>query len=147
MNVLVDTSVWSLALRRKQRDLNGRERRLVEELSGLIEDGRARIIGLIRQELLSGIKSNEQFETLRRMLSAFQDEPIGTEDHEAAAKASNDCRAKGIAISVVDILICAVAQRRGMVIFTTDPDFEHYSRELALRLYSVAGLPPGGGRR
>ena len=147
MNVLVDTSVWSLALRRKQRDVNSRERRLVEELSGLIQDGRARIIGLIRQELLSGIKSKEQFETLRRTLSAFQDEPIGTEDYEAAAKASNECRAKGIGISVVDILICAVAQRRGMAIFTTDPGFERYSHELPLRLYSVPGFRPAAGRR
>jgi predicted nucleic acid-binding protein len=135
MNVLVDTSVWSLALRRTARDLNRRERRLVGELSELVRDGRAAIIGLIRQELLSGIKTQAQFEELRKTLSAFPDEPVETGDHEAAAKASNVCRARGIAVSVVDMLICAVAQRRSMAIFTTDADFESYARALTLNLH------------
>jgi predicted nucleic acid-binding protein len=137
MNVLVDTSIWSLALRRRSVNLSGRERLLVGELSDLVGDGRAHIIGLIRQELLSGIKSGAQFDELRTILSAFRDEPVATEDHEAAAKASNDCRAKGIAVSVVDILICAVAQRRSMAIFAADPDFEMYARVLTLQLHSL----------
>jgi len=58
MNVLVDTSVWSLALRRKNESLTTNERFLVTELSELIREGRARVIGLVRQELLSGIKTS-----------------------------------------------------------------------------------------
>ena len=139
MRVLVDTSIWSLALRRRARDLNGRERLLVTELAELVRDGRAQIIGLIRKELLSGIKTRAQFEKLREILRAFRDQPVDTEDYEAAAKAGNDCRVKGIAVSVVDMLICAVARRRGMAIFTTDPDFENYARELVLKLHSVSG--------
>ena len=137
MKVLVDSSIWSLALRRKARDLNAREQLLVRELTGLVSDGRAGIIGLIRQEILSGVKTDAQSEKLRQTLRAFSDEPVGVEDHEAAAKAGNACRAKGIAVSVVDILICAVAQRRGMTVFTTDPDFASYARELPLKLHSV----------
>lgn len=136
MKVLVDTSIWSLALRRKDHDLNREERLLVWELTELIREGRAGIIGLIRQELLSGIKTHVQFEKLRTALRAFPDEPVNIEDHEAAAKAGNACRAKGIAIQIVDILICAVAHRRGMTIFTTDPDFQNYKRELPLNLHS-----------
>lgn len=136
MKVLVDTSIWSLALRRKDRDLNQQERLLVWELTELVQEGRAGMIGLIRQELLSGIKTPAQFEKLRTALRAFPDEPLGTEDHEAAAKAGNACRAKGIAAHVVDILICTVAQRRGMTVFTTDPDFQNYERELPLKLHS-----------
>jgi predicted nucleic acid-binding protein len=139
MSVLVDTSIWSLALRRRERDLSGRERMLVAELAELVRDGRAKIIGLIRQELLSGIKTRAQFEKLRETLRAFRDELVDTEDHEAAAVASNDCRAKGVAVSVVDVLICAVARRRDIAIFTTDPDFENYARELALKLHTVSG--------
>ena len=135
MNVLVDTSVWSLALRRKPRDLNARESRVVQELRELIREGRAVIIGLIRQELLSGIKDLRQFEELRRNLTAFPDERIETPDHELAAKASNDCRSRGIAVSLVDMLICAVAISRGMPIFSTDPDFEHYAAVLKLKLH------------
>ncbi len=137
MNVLVDTAVWSLAFRRKPSHLDTRERLLVGELAELIRDGRARIMGLVRQELLSGIKTEAQFEKLRDILAVFPDEPVSTEDYEAAAKASNRCQAKGIAFSAVDILICAVAERRGMSIFTTDPDFEGYARCLPLKLHSV----------
>jgi len=137
MMVLVDTSVWSLALQRRSQDLNRQERMLVEELADLVRDGRACMIGLIRQDLLSGIKTEVQFEKLRATLSAFPDEVVDTGDYEAAAKASNVCRARGIAESVVDMLICAVADRRGMAIFTADPDFAHYARELNLKLHSV----------
>jgi Arc/MetJ family transcription regulator len=54
-----------LALRRKIQDLNAAEKASVAELTELIEEGRARIIGLIRQELLSGIKNSAQYEKLR----------------------------------------------------------------------------------
>lgn len=137
MKVLIDTSIWSLALRRRPRDLNPGETLLVSELVELVQEGRAGMIGPIRQELLSGIKSSVQFEELRKTLRAFADEPVGAEDHEAAARASNTCRAKGIATTVVDMLICAVAHRRGMSAFTTDPDFSKYARWLSVKLHSA----------
>ena len=136
MNVLVDTSIWSLALRRKSQDLNPLERASVAELTSLIQEGRARIIGLVRQELLSGIKSASQYEKLRTVLRSFPDEPVSTTDYEAAAKASNDCRAHGVAVSVSDILICAIALARGWPIFATDPDFKSYAKVLPLKLHT-----------
>ena len=135
MNVLVDTSVWSLALRRKAEDLSAGERSVVAELAELIKEGRARIIGLVRQELLSGIKTSGQFEKLRGILRGFPDEPIGTSDYEAAAKASNDCRTKGIAVSVSDILICVIALARDWSIFAADPDFKTYAKILPIKLH------------
>lgn len=136
MNVLVDTSVWSLALRRKHETLGGNERLHVMELSELIREGRAKVIGLVRQELLSGIKSNEQYEKLRLYLRAFPDELIDTSDYEEAAKAGNRCRAKGIVVSIVDVLLCAVTVRRDWSIFTIDPDFSHYARVLPLSIHA-----------
>jgi predicted nucleic acid-binding protein len=130
MNVLVDTSVWSLALRRKAKDLNEAERRLVAELAELIKEGRAQLLGFVRQELLSGVKTREQFEKLRTILREFPDWRVDTADHEAAAKANNECRARGIGVSVVDVLICVVALRHNLGIFTADPDFNHYSKVL-----------------
>jgi predicted nucleic acid-binding protein len=135
MNVLVDTSVWSLALRRKHETLGSPQRLLVMELSELIREGRVRVIGLVRQEVLSGIKSNEQYERLRLYLRAFPNELIDTLDYEEAAMASNRCRAKGIAISIVDVLLCTVTVRRDWTIFTTDPDFSHYARVLPLSIH------------
>src|SRR5215472_5547099 len=136
MNVLVDTSVFSLALRRKNESLSTNERFLVAELSELIREGRARMIGLIRQELLSGIKPTEQYEKLRVLLRSFPDEVIDTSDYEEAAQAGNRCRAKGVAVSIVDILLCAVAIKRQWAIFTTDPDFSNYAKVLPLRIHT-----------
>jgi predicted nucleic acid-binding protein len=136
MNVLVDTSLWSLALRRRAQDLSACETSLVTELGELIQEGRTRILGLIRQELLSGIKTNEQYEKLRSSLRAFEDEGVDTSDHEAAAKASNQCRSKGVAVSVVDALICSVSAERNWPIFTTDPDFNNYATILPVKLHS-----------
>ncbi len=136
MNVLADTSVFSLALRRKNESLSANERFLVAELSELIREGRIRMIGLIRQELLSGIKAAEQFEKLREHLRSFPDEVIDPSDYEEAAKAGNRCRTKGVAVSIVDILLCAVAIKRQWAVFTTDPDFSNYAKVLPLRTYT-----------
>ncbi|HXP82806.1 MAG TPA: PIN domain-containing protein [Verrucomicrobiae bacterium] len=135
MNVLVDTSVWSLALRRKTESLNATEKFIVAELTELVREGRARLIGLARQELLSGIKTTEQYEKLRLHLRSFPDEPIDTSDYEEAAKARDRCRGKGIIGSIVDILICAVAIKREWAIFTTDPDFTEYVKVLPMSIH------------
>ena len=74
MMVLVDTSVWSLALRRKQTDLSPAEQDLKTALQELVQDGRAQIVGPVRQELLSGIRGDETFRKVRDALRAF-DEP------------------------------------------------------------------------
>jgi hypothetical protein len=138
MTVLVDTPVWSLALRRKEADLNARERVLTRALAELIREGRAQIVGAIRQELLSGIREEERFQKLRNYLRAFDEPGIEVLDYEEAARLHNLCRGRGIAGSAIDFLICAVAQRRDWQIFTTDRDFERYGRVLALKLYSAA---------
>jgi hypothetical protein len=135
MNALVDTSVWSLALRRKSKDMSAAEQAVVGELADLTREGRARIVGLIRQELLSGIKTAAQYEKLRIALRAFPDEPIGTADYEAAAKAGNDCRSRGIVATVVDALLCQIAVARQWSIFTTDPDFKAYAKVLPIKLH------------
>jgi hypothetical protein len=139
VNVLVDTSAWSLALRRKAADLSPEETAIVAELTHLIREGRARIIGLIRQELLSGIKNSSQYEKLRNVLRTFPDETLETPDYEAAAEAGNKCRTKGVAVTAPDMLICAVAQSRDWLVFSTDPDFQKYARVLAIKLHVPRG--------
>lgn len=94
------------------------------------------MIGLIRQELLSGIKATEQYEKLRVHLRSFPDEVVDAPDYEEATKAGNRCRSKGVAVSIVDILLCAVAIRRRWAIFTTDPDFSSYKKVLSLRIHT-----------
>jgi hypothetical protein len=136
MIALVDTSIWSLALRRNQENLNDLEKASVNTLVELVKEGRARIIGPVRQELLSGIPHPPKFERIRTALRAFADEPLDVLDYEAAAKANNECRARGVAVTAVDILLCAVAMRRDWAIFASDPDFGHYAKILSIKRYA-----------
>lgn len=131
MKVLVDTSVWSLALRRKAAIHPS-----TTELENLILDGRACIIGPVRQELLSGVRVDAQFELLKEKLRAFPDIQLQAEDHEEAARFFNTCRTHGVQGSNTDFLICAVAVRRAMPIFTTDQDFERFSHYIPLSLFT-----------
>jgi hypothetical protein len=133
--VLVDTSVWSLAVRRRGADLSAAEGGVVAAWADLVRWGRVQMIGLIRQELLSGIRSEKQFALLESALQAFPDEALGTEDYVEAARCFNLCRSRGVAATHIDMLICAVAIRRGWEVFTVDKDFESYRRILEFPPY------------
>ena len=131
MKVIVDTCVWSLALRRNiPKSIH-----LVNELKELISEVRVQLVGPIRQELLSGIKSKKQFRNLRDHLSAFPDLQLESEDFELAAEYYNLARAKGIQGSNTDFLICSLAHRYKIPIFTTDKDFEQYKSVIPIQLY------------
>ncbi|HUY80111.1 MAG TPA: PIN domain-containing protein [Acidobacteriaceae bacterium] len=134
MIVLVDTCVWSLALRRSRKNMNINEGRILDTLKELIFEGRIRMLGQVRQELLSGIRHKEQFDFILNASRNFPDVPVGIEDYEAAAVACNTCRSAGISGSPADFLLCAVAQSRKWAILTTDKDFKRYQKHLPLVL-------------
>ena len=134
MKVLVDTSVWSLALRRRAP----RDHAAIAELRTLIDDGRVAMIGPIRQELLSGIRVLEVFDRLRQHLAAFPDEVLDTADYERAAEHFNTCRGRGIQGSNTDFLMCAVGERRQMPILTTDTDFRAFAAILPIQLHHTS---------
>ena len=108
---------------------------MIGELSELVRELRAVLIGPVRQEVLSGIPDPCAFETVRRRLEAFDDLTIDRGDYEEGARFFNVCRAKGVQGSHVDFLICAVAARHGAAIFTTDRDFSCYADHLPVRLH------------
>lgn len=137
MKVLVDTSVWSLALRRpKNSPITPQQQATVSALADLVHDGRAVLIGAIRQELLCGIKSPGQFEALRDSLVAFDDVALSRQVYESAAQAFNTCRANGVQGSNTDFLICAVSTYHQLPIFSLDGDFLLYQRWLPIQLYA-----------
>lgn len=131
MQVIVDTCVWSQALHRANTD-----NRYAHDLRDIITDNRACIIGPIRQEILSGIRDKSQFKILREHLSAFPDLLIKTIDYETAAEYSNLLRSKGIQGSAIDFLICAVANRYSLLIFTIDDDFKYLGKHLPIKLFA-----------
>jgi predicted nucleic acid-binding protein len=135
MNIVVDTPVWSLALRRKRSVLAPFELRVTRLLNQIVDQGQVQLLGPVRQELLSGLREEAQFLRLREYLRFFPDCALTTGDYEEAAQASNRCRKAGIASSSVDMLICAVALRRGWEILSTDLGFIQYSRVLPLQMF------------
>ncbi|RLB71747.1 MAG: PIN domain nuclease [Deltaproteobacteria bacterium] len=135
MKIIVDTCIWSLALRRNTVEDNP----YIEELRNLIEEIRVQVIGPIRQELLSGIKSKQQFNTLKLHLEAFEDLELETDDYELAAEYFNAARKKGIQGSNIDFLICAISSRRKMPILTTDKDFTSFQSVFPVSLHFPRG--------
>lgn len=135
MKALVDTSVWSEALRRKKKGSSNTEReQIARQLQTLIDDALVALIGPIRQEILSGISDKAGLEALKEKLRAFPDTEITTADYEMAAEFFNICRGKGIQGSHIDFLICAIAVREKLSILTIDKDFISYSRHLPITL-------------
>jgi len=133
MKTIIDTRAWSAVLRRNGRSSLGP---LIDRL--IVTSG-VQMLGVIRQELLSGIRARERFQKLQRQLEPFPDLPVETEDHVAAAEIFNVCRAKGVQGSQIDMLICAVSIKHKIPILTLDTDFKRYARYVPLDLLE----PPG----
>jgi len=136
MKVIVDTCVWSQALRKNPSN----DQRIKKELTELIKDIRVQLIGPIRQEILSGIKSEKQFNELKDYFSAFLDLSIQTTDYEKAAEFFNICRSHGIQGSNTDFLICSIAFHRDFEIFTIDKDFKSFQEYIPVKLYELTGV-------
>ena len=134
MSVIVDTAVWSMALRRRTPPASSPA---VTLLRDLITNDRVILLGAIRQEILSGVRTSEQFMRLRDYLRAFPDLELATEDYELAAEFFNTCRSNGIQGSNTDFLICAVAHRRSYTILTTDKDFQSFQSHISILLSLV----------
>lgn len=130
MKVLVDTDVWSEALRKKK----GQKSTYVNELIHLIQEGRLEIIGPIRMEVLSGIRDEEVFDAFSDKLAAFFDRPIESEVYVLAAKFLNLCRSKGIQGSNIDFMICACSVRWGIPILSKDKDYLLFRKHLPIEL-------------
>ncbi len=131
MKILVDTCVWSLALRRAAVKSDP----IIDELRELISELRVQLIGPVRQEILSGIKEAKQFDLLRHHLQSFPDFTLSSTDHERAAEFYNACRRRGIQGANTDFLICSISAQYKMPIFTVDNDFNHYQQILPILLH------------
>jgi predicted nucleic acid-binding protein len=131
--ILIDTSVLSLAFRRKNRDILDAPR--VRTLRRLItEDLPCAIPGIVLQELLSGVRSAEDFQRLLNLMDAFPIVLADRQHHVRAANIANVCRHAGIAVSTVDSLIAAMAVETKSHLLTSDQDFERMAEHCGLQL-------------
>lgn len=133
--VIIDTTVWSLILRRSKPPHSPFDKAVVQAFVDLSRHGHIGLVGLVRQELLSGIGQFEKYTALKVAVAHFDDVPVTTLDYERAAEFHNTCRNKGIQGSHIDFLICAVAHRLDSPILSTDKDFFSYAKLLPIRLH------------
>jgi predicted nucleic acid-binding protein len=136
--ILLDTSVLSLAFRRRERR-GSDEPDAASELTRMIEeDWPLAVPGIVLQELLSGVRSASELERLRGLVDGFPLITATIAHHLAATELANSCRAKGIAAGAVDCLIAAQTIVTGSTLFTFDQDFVRIASCSQLALWSRA---------
>ena len=134
MRVVVDTSVWSLSLRRQSQETSPEAR----ALEALISSGQTILmLGIILQEILQGVRKPEQFQRLKSSLAVFPLVEPTRDIYEYAAELFNICRSEGIQIATVDCLIASATIQSDSQLFTADKDFLAIARFSPLRLFQV----------
>ncbi len=132
MDLFVDTSVWSLALR---RDAASPEL-AVERLREALETGEGVFTtGLVLQELLQGFKGPKAHDAIVERFSALPLLVPDRADHVEAADLRNACRRRGIQVGTIDALLAQLCRRHDLIMLTTDRDFELMASHVDLRLW------------
>ena len=140
MKLFVDTSVWSLALRR-----NSSEGPEVERLRDALIDGESICTtGLVLQELLQGIRGPKAPALVSERFAATDWVSPTRVDHIEAANIRNACRRRGVQVGTIDALLARLCISRNLTMLTTDRDFEHVAEMTPLKVWSATrngGLP------
>ncbi len=132
MRILVDTSVWSLALRRTSGVVN--EEALL--LRAIIEQGEnIYLLGIILQEVLQGIRNSKDFLSLKEYFKAFPLIDLTREDYVRAAELKNHLMGKGRQGSTIDVLIASIAISHRCQLFTADKHFKQIAEHCELKLF------------
>ncbi len=133
MRILVDTSVWSLALRRSSGIVN--EEAIA--LKTIIEQGEEiYLLGIILQEVLQGIRNPKDFLALKEYFKAFPLIDLAREDYVRAAELKNQLIRKGRQASTIDVLIASAATSHHCHLFTADKHFMQIAEHSQLKLFA-----------
>lgn len=135
MALLVDTSVWSLALRRDALQ----DAPEVDALRTTLTDGtEVATTGVILLELLQGAVPGRAQAAIRGAFDSLRFLEPQRSDYEEAAALSNLCRRAGVQLTLIDALIAQLAIRHKLPLLTTDRDFQHAARHIPLRLWPTS---------
>ena len=132
MSLLVDTSVWSLALR---RDAEHSAPEVAALRDALLGADQVFTTGLIVQELLQGFAGPKARAQLVERLFALAFLQPGREDHIEAAEVRNACRRRGVQVGTIDALLIQLCRRHDLVLLSTDQDFKAAARHVEFRLW------------
>ena len=132
MMLLVDTSVWSLALR---RDVVGPQPEVRHLEQALLGAQAVVTTGLVLQELLQGFSGPE---ARAQIIDRFSSLPLvqpDRQDHVDAAALRTTCRRAGVQIGTIDALLAQLCIRHQLSLLTTDQNFTHAARHCRLRIW------------
>ena len=132
MTLMVDTSVWSLALRRDGSTDQPEVRALADALAGA---DAVVTTGLVLQELLQGFNGPRAAAVI---VERFQALPLirpDRQDHIAAAEVRNLCRRAGVQVGTIDALLIQLCGRHDLTLLTTDQDFAHAAKHVPVKLW------------
>ncbi len=132
MTLFVDTSVWSLALRRDGVPDAAEVQALRRALSG---EAIVVTTGTVLQELLQGFSGARAGAEIVERFSALPLVSPDRRDHIEAAALRNACRRKGVQLGTIDALLAQLCIRHDMPMLTTDRDFTLAAAHCALRLW------------
>jgi predicted nucleic acid-binding protein len=131
--LFVDTSVWSLALRRDSPASSREVRALVQA----IESGEALLTtGLVLQELLQGFSGPRSGDQILERFSAVPLLVPDRDDHVRAAELRNYCRRSGVQVGTIDALLAQLCIRHDLTMLTTDKDFQRIADRSTLKLWN-----------
>jgi predicted nucleic acid-binding protein len=134
MTLFVDTSVWSLALRR-DAPAGAPE---VGALTAALQGGESLVTtGLVLQELLQGFSGPRARKQIIERFSALPLIMPDRRDHIEAAEIRNACRRKKLQLGSIDALFAQLCARHDLLMLTTDRDFHQAARYLQLRVWSA----------
>ena len=133
MSFLVDTSVWSLLLRRDRPPSVPQVDALVHALEA---GNRVLSTGLILQELLQGFSGPKAKQQIVERFASFPLLNPARDDHIAAAELRNFCRTRGVQTGTIDALLAQLCIRHELTLLTTDVDFDHIAKHTSLRVWA-----------
>ena len=137
MTLFVDTSVWSLALRRNATTprVDAPE---VAALRASLEGGQlVSTTGLVLQELLQGFNGPKAARSIAERFASLPFITPDRNDHIEAAALRNTCRRAGVSLGTIDALLARLCLRHGLTMLTTDRDFHHAAAHCPLRIWST----------
>ena len=135
MSLFVDTSVWSLALRRDSSGDAPEPSRLREALAS---QEAVYTSGLVLQELLQGFRGPKARDLIAERFAALPMIVPDRDDHVAAAEVRNTCRRKGVQLGTIDALLVRLCLHHDLEMLTADVDFHHAARHVPLRIWRPA---------
>ena len=132
MTLLVDTSVWSLALRRDGSTGAPEVRVLRDALAG---SDAVVTTGLVVQELLQGFSGPRAAAAIIDRFAALPLVAPDRSDHIGAAEVRNACRRAGVHLGTIDALLIQLCGRHELTLLSTDNDFVHAARHVPFELW------------